>query len=185
MRIAVCDDEKKSRDMMIELIREYNLTRSDRSLTLSVFASANELLNFIEEYNRFDLYILDIIMPRMSGIQLGSALRESGDEGMIVYLTTSPDFAVDSYTVEAFHYLLKPIDAGSLFHCLDRAVDRFIQFHKNAVAVRTARSIRMLPIQDIRYAERTGRLICYHMRDGSVINSSTFNGTFKSAVAGT
>ncbi len=183
MRIALCDDEKFYREKILTLIREYSRTRQDFSFTLSVFSSAKELLNFTYEHGGFDLYILDIIMPEISGIQLGSALRRHGDEGMILYLTTSPDFAVDSYTVEAFHYLLKPVDAASFFRCMDKAADRFVQLQKDVFAIKTSNSVRMIPVSNLCYAERIRRLICYHMSDGSVINSATFNGTFRNAVA--
>lgn len=182
MRIAVCDDEQIYLEKIVKLIKEYNNTKQTLSFTLSAFSSADELLNYIDEHGRFDLYILDIIMPKTNGIQLGSALRSRGDNGMIIYLTTSPDFAVDSYTVEAFYYLLKPVDPTALFHCLDKAVDRLANFQKDAVAIRTANSVRMVPVQDILYAERVKRLICYHINDGSVINSATFNGTFQNAL---
>lgn len=182
MRIAVCDDTKPELDKILELLREYNRIRQDLSFTLSAFSCADELLNFIDEYGRFDLYILDIIMPETNGIQLGSALRERGDNGMIVYLTSSPDFAVDSYNIEAFHYLLKPIGAVSLFSCLDKAAEHLARLKKNAVAIKTSHSIRMIPVRDILYAERVRRLICYHIYDRSVINTATFSGTFQNAV---
>ena len=183
MRIALCDDEKYYREKILSLIREYSRTRQDLSFSLSAFSSAKELLNFTYEHGGFDLYILDIIMPEMSGIQLGSALRRHGDGGMILYLTTSPDFAVDSYTVEAFQYLLKPLDTISFFHCLDKASDRFLRLQRNVTAIKTSNSVRMVPIRDICYAERVRRLISYHMHDGSIINSATFNGSFRTAVA--
>lgn len=182
MRIAVCDDEKPELEKILELLRNYNRTRQDLAFTPSAFSCADELLNFIDEYGRFDLYILDIIMPEMNGIQLGSALRERGDNGMIVYLTTSPDFAVDSYNIEAFHYLLKPIGAVPFFSCLDRAAEHFTRLKKNTVTIKTSRSVRMIPVLDILYAERVRRLVSYHIYDGSVIDSATFNGTFQNAV---
>lgn len=183
MRIAVCDDEKRYREKIVNLIQEYEKIRQNYSFTVSAFSSAKALLNFKAEHGGFDLYILDILMPEMSGIRLGSALREQGDEGMILYLTTSPDFAVDSYTVEAFQYLLKPIDAVPLFRCLDKAADRFDELQKKAVAIKLPGSVRIISVHNICYAERVRRLICYHLIDHSVISSATFNGTFQNAVA--
>lgn len=183
MRIAICDDEKPYREKIVDLIREYNCTRQDLSLTLFSFSSANELLNFTYEHGGFDLYILDIVMPKTSGIQLGSALRVSGDDGMIIYLTTSPDFALESYAVEAFHYLLKPIDTAAFFHCLTKAADRFDHFKQAVIPVKTSSFLRMVPVRSICFAERMGRLVCYHLSDGSFLNSVTFNGSFQNAVA--
>lgn len=182
MRIAVCDDEKLYLEKIQTLIKKFSLTKQELSFSIFVFSSANELLNFTFEHGGFDLYILDIIMPEIDGIQLASALRKSGDDGMIIYLTTSPDFAVDSYSVDAFHYLLKPIDDASFLQCLNKAADYFARLQTNAVAIKTSNSIRMIPVRNICYAERVKRLICYHINDGSVINSATFNGTFQCAV---
>ena len=183
MRIAVCDDEKPELEKILGLLREYERARQDISFTLSAFSCAESLLNFVDEYGGFDLYILDIVMPETNGIQLGSALRKHGDEGMIIYLTNSPDFAVDSYTVEALGYLLKPISAAPLFSCLDKATDRFALRNQNVIIVRMSRSERVIPVWDILYAERVRRLVSYHTRNGSVINSATFNGPFQNAVS--
>ena len=62
-------------------------------------------------------------MPEMSGIELGIRLRELGCRGTIIYLTVSPDFAVDSYDARAFHYLLKPVKSTRLFEVLDQALE--------------------------------------------------------------
>lgn len=183
MRIAVCDDDELCRENILNLIREYNQTRKDLSIIWSAFSSADELKGYVDEHGGFDLYILDIIMPETNGIKLGSALRNNGDDGMIVYLTASPDFAVDSYTVEALNYLLKPIETASLFHCLDKAADHFNRFRKDVIAIKTSHSVRMVSVHCICYAERVGRLVAYHISDGSVINGVTFNGTFKNAIA--
>ena len=121
MQIALCDDETAYHQTMRELINRYKRIRPNLSLTLSSFSSGKVLLNHVDEYGGFDLYILDIIMAGMNGIELGTALRDRKDTGMVIYLTTSPDFALDSYKVEALNYLLKPVDADQLFLCLDKA----------------------------------------------------------------
>ena len=47
--------------------------------------------------------------------------------GLLLYLTTSPDFALDSYRVDAFDYLLKPVDRDLFFQSLDKAYHSFSQ----------------------------------------------------------
>lgn len=115
MQIALCDDEKTYHEKIKELIREYKQIHSDRTLLLSSFSSGKELINHVDEYGGFDLYILDCIMPEMNGIELGTALRMRDDAAILFYLTTSPDFALDSYRVDAFDYLLKPVDRDLFF----------------------------------------------------------------------
>ena len=182
MQIALCDDEEIYHEKIQNLIRQYKLIHSDRTFSLSSFSSGRELLNHVDEYGGFDLYILDCIMPGMNGIELGSALRRRDDAGILLYLTTSPDFALDSYRVDAFDYLLKPMDRDLFFQSLDKAYRSFSQILQEVVAVKTADSIRMLSIADIRYAERMEKHIDYYLTDNTVIHSTSFNGSFQSAV---
>ena len=182
MQIALCDDEEIYHEKIQNLIGQYKQLHSDRTLSLSSFSSGKELLNHVDEYGGFNLYILDCIMPGMNGIELGAALRKRGDSGFLLYLTTSPDFALDSYRVDAFDYLLKPVDRDLFFRSLDKAYRSFSQLMQEAVAVKTADSIRMLPIADIRYAERVDKHIDYYLTDNTVIHSTSFNGSFQSAV---
>lgn len=183
MQIAICDDDKQELENILSLLREYNRQRQEVPLTVNSFSSAEELLRFVDEHGGFDLYLLDIIMPKINGIQLGSVLRSRGDDGLIAYLTTSPDFAMDAYAVEAFHYLLKPIDMASLFRCLDKAADYLDRLRAKVISIKMSHSIRIVPVKDILYAERVKRLVCYYICDGSIIKSATFNGSFQTAVA--
>ena len=90
MRIALCDDETAYHETIQSLMKDYKLHHPDHSLSLSAFSSGRELLNHVDQYGGFDLYILDCIMPEMDGIEAGRALRERGEAGMIIYLTSSP-----------------------------------------------------------------------------------------------
>lgn len=183
MQIALCDDEKSCHETIKKLIGQYKQTKPDLSLSLSSFFSGKALLNHVDEFGGFDLYILDCIMPEMNGIELGTALRRRDDTGILIYLTTSPDFALDSYRVEAFDYLLKPVDKNLFFQSLDKAYRSFSQAMQEVVSVKTSDSIRMIPVADIRYAERIEKQIYYYITDNTVICSITFNSSFQNAVA--
>lgn len=182
MQIALCDDEAAYHQTIKDFIRQYKKARPDLSLTLSSFFSGKELLNHVDEYGGFDLYVLDVIMPKMNGIELGTALRDREDTGMVIYLTTSPDFALDSYKVEALNYLLKPVGAKQLFQCLDKACHAFSKTMREVISVKTPDSSRIISVADIRYAERTGKQISYYMTDNSYFCSATFNGSFQNAM---
>lgn len=184
MHIALCDDEPKCHETIKELLRRYKEANPGYSFSLSSFYNGKELLNHVDEYGGFDLYILDCIMPDMDGIHLGSALRQRGDTGLLIYLTTSPDFALDSYRVNAFDYLLKPIDQTLFFQSFEKACRSFSQLMQEVLQVKTADSIRMIPVNDIRYVERIGKQIYYYLTDNSVIRSVTFNGSFQNAMTG-
>lgn len=183
IRIALCDDEAACHEKITRLLQKYKQAASLFSFTLSYFSSGKELLDFIDKHGGFSLYILDIIMPGINGIQLGTALRKRKDAGLIVYLTSSPDFALESYNTEALHYLLKPIDDSRFFSCMDKVVSHLKQSHKETISIKTPDSVRAVPIQDILYVERAGRRIRYYLVHNTIVNSITFSGTFPNAVA--
>lgn len=183
LRIAICDDEASCHETSKKLLTEYSQTNSTLSFALSFFSSGRELLDYIDNNGTFDLYILDIIMPDMNGIQLGTLLREQNDDGMIIYLTYSPDFAVESYNTDALHYLLKPIDRKQFFLCIDKAINRLKRSWAETISIKTPESTRIVPIKNILYAERVNRRIRYYLNDGTVIDSMTFSGTFQHATA--
>lgn len=114
-----------------------------------------------------DIALLDILMPGMTGTSLAAALRSAGFEGHIVFLTSSNDFAAESYAVGALSYLLKPVDRAALRAVLDRAA---APAHADTAsfAVRQGKLMRQIPFQSFLYAEVIGHTLEFHLLGGEV-----------------
>lgn len=67
----------------------------------------------------FDILFLDILMPGVNGIDTASEIRKLDNNIKIIFLTSSAEFAVQSYTVGAYFYQLKPIWKESFFRLMD------------------------------------------------------------------
>lgn len=182
LRIALCDDEEKQLNQTAVLLNTYFQSRPDLCGQVETFRSGSALLARIEEAGGFDLYVLDILMPGLSGIDTGRRLRALGDGGEIIYLTSSNDFAADSYDVRAFFYLLKPVNEGKLFQVLDAAVENLKRRRSSAVVVTTVDGPRRIRLERIRYVERVGRYMRYYCTD-TTIDSQTIRVSFREAVA--
>ena len=63
--------------------------------------------DFLQVKERYDILILDIDLPGISGIELGHRLRKNGDDTAVVFLTAYPQYAAESYVIEAWQYVLK------------------------------------------------------------------------------
>lgn len=124
IRIAVCDDNELQHEIMSDLLQEYTLTPvgSLSEIDIRFFSGGRDLILDVRDKGGYDIYILDMIMPDINGIELATTLRLIGDSGKIIFLTSSLEYAVASYDVEAFYYMLKPVDRQKLFRILDRAV---------------------------------------------------------------
>ncbi len=181
LTVALCDDDQEQLAKMEGLLADYGARRPGSVLRTAAFSSGEALLDAWED-GGFDLYILDIMMSGISGIQTGERLREMGASGEIVFLTVSNEYAADSYGVGAFFYLLKPVDRDKLFSVLDRVTDKLRRRRQEGVVVSTAGGPRHIPFEQILYAERAGRVMRYHCTDGTV-DSRTLRGSFRETAA--
>lgn len=181
-RIAVCDDEAVQRQHIDALLEKYFSMHPGYPVQRSLFSDGNELIAAVKSGESFQLYILDILMPKLDGIRTGVALRELGLEEDILFLTTSSDYGIESYQARAADYLLKPVDQVRLFSDLDRILQQHARRRQEQILVNTSSGIRQLPINQILYAERMERAVVYRCIDGQRIKSRTLQGSFEEGV---
>lgn len=182
LRIALCDDEADKLRETAALVQRYFQARPSVSGQVEAFPSGGELIARVQEPRGFDIYILDILMPGLSGIDAARKLRQLGDGGEIIYITNSNDFAADSYEVRAFSYLLKPVDEARLFKVLDGAVEKLERRRSSSVMVSTPNGLLRLRLESILYVERLGHRMRFHCTDGTV-DSQSIRSPFKTAAA--
>ena len=182
LKIAVCDDDPEQLQQTAALLQSYLRAHPALEGQNTIFEDNRSLLEQAQAQKGFDLYVLDIIMPDLSGIETGRRLRSLGDGGEIVYLTSSNEFAADSYDVRAFFYLLKPVEDTKLFQVLDGAVEKLHRRRSNAVVVPTSEGPRRILLEHICYVERTGRIMRYYCVHGPV-DSQTIRSSFKEMAA--
>ncbi|MDE7272120.1 MAG: response regulator, partial [Lachnospiraceae bacterium] len=118
--IAVCDDmpiECADIAKQIETI----LKQSNMDFVIKKFFSGMEL---IQRKESFDIIFLDIKMPEISGMELAKEMRKQGKQSLIVFITSAREYVFEAFDVEAFQYLLKPIQKDKLSYVLEKATKR-------------------------------------------------------------
>ena len=181
MNIAICDDDRFCREEALDAANEYISQNENKAVTVDIFSHAEDLLEAVNKNGGYDIYILDVLMPDTNGIELGKLLRDGGYDGKIIYLTSSEEFAVHSYKVKAFDYLLKPIDKNSFFECLENAVNSVMEKSGKRILVKTKDSTVKLNFESIMYAELNRRSISYYLSNGKKIESTQLRSTFSEA----
>ena len=107
-KIAICDDERLLRkDLRKTLERELEL--SGITYLIEEFQCGEELVREFSPHE-FDLIFLDIEMRELNGIETAKLLRKRGEDAVIIFVTSHPDFVFHGYEVQAFHYILKPYE---------------------------------------------------------------------------
>lgn len=166
IRIALCDDVSVQLAMVDDIVRSYFQT-NDIEVETKLFSRGEQLIEYVNEIGPFDMYILDMIMPGIKGIEVGQQLRQMGDHGKIVYLTATSEYAVESYEVDAFFYLLKPISVKAIHKVLDKAVilAGMPITEDKKLEIKTREGKRIINFSDINYVDIVNRGLCYHMTD--------------------
>lgn len=172
MKIAICDDDNlellEINGMVEEFIRSHS---SEHRITSETFHNGLDLLAAIEKGLRFDIFLLDIIMPLIDGIELAKEIRNKDTIAKILFLTSSPDFAVDSYGVNAFYYLLKPIKKEELLPLLEKASAAVIDKSEKYVIVKNGTALTKIVLNKLQYAEVIGRTISFFLTNGETVES--------------
>ena len=171
MNIAICDDDQQSCEILNILLKEYATRKDISNLSVSIFTNGHDLLDTIQNCSSFDICILDIVMPEVSGIELGVKLRNSEYDGLIIYLTSSRDHAIDSYKAKAFNYILKPVIPEDLYSTLDDAIKNISSKVDKNIIVKTKDGNVRISTSSILYVELCKRILVYHLADGSSVES--------------
>lgn len=163
---AVCDDEPR---MLEELTARLRAALEERSTPSRVesFSSGAALL---ERGGDFDLILLDIRMEGMDGMEAARRLRQAGDRGLLIFVTALEELVFDAFAVEAFDYLLKPLDAARFRQTVDRALRALERRSGGRILVQRGTLRRMIPLGDIVYGEVLGRKVYLHLRDGTTVD---------------
>lgn len=169
LKLAICDDRQSDLAELQALLEEYRETRRELELAVFAYSSASALLDAGSD---FDLFLLDILMPGLNGIELGQELRRKNPMAPILYLTTSRDFALESYRTEAMGYLLKPVDRDALFRNLDRATERCVMEKARALVVYVEDGMRRIFYYELVCAEAARRTLFFHLTNGTVLASA-------------
>lgn len=183
MNIAICDDEHSCREQVEEIVRAYAEEHPEHHISCSVFEWTDELIDAAGKLGGFDVYILDIVMQSdINGIQLGLKLREMNYNGKIIYLTSSEEYAIDSFRVKAFNYITKPVERVSFFAALDEVCEA-IEKNDKSIIVKSKENSVKIHFDTILYAELQKRAIVYHLVGGACVESTTLRTNFTDAVA--
>ena len=183
LHIAVCDDEQRQLSLIKALLQEYQVLHPELDLRVDTFTSDVTLLEHLRGNGGFDLYLLDVLMPESNGIELGIKLRKMDQGGQLLYLTTSPDYAIDSYLAKASGYLLKPIRKEVLFPILDNSIESWMREHQVFITIKARNGLQRLSLHTVVYCELVGHCVQYHLTDGSVLSGMSVRTSFREAVA--
>lgn len=155
-RIAICDDVVLERELLYLLLQKC----ADRQM-ISQFGSGEELL---ASHEHFDLVFLDIFMGGITGMETARCLLEKSPKTRIVFLTSSPNFALESYDVHAFDYILKPLQPERLAAVWERFAGEH-QPTERYLIINDLAETKKLPYDSIEFIESCQHYVTIHLTE--------------------
>ena len=171
IKIAFCDDDLSVLKELSILMDRYRVERN-QDITYAAFHSPLELLAEVERGTELDIIFLDVLMPGQNGISTAKEIRKYDTLVKIIYLTSSAEYAVDSYSVGAYFYQLKPIWQESFYRMMDSVLSECRRNEEKSLILRSKSGITRMDLDKLQYCEVMGRTLLFHRQDGVVLDSA-------------
>lgn len=187
IRIAVCDDNSIELSKTMELVKGY-LEKTGRNVDISKYSSSVRLKKdidtaFMDGTPLFDLFILDVMMPEVTGMDIAEHIRSLYKKDVpIAFTTTSTEFAFKAFSVHAFRYLDKPLKEDAVAEMLDYFFDYMNEKEEQIFSIPAKGAVVTVKRDDIMYVENVSRNLVFSMSDGSKHKSVSIRKSFESSV---
>lgn len=165
MRIAVCDDDRAIREEIFRLVQ-----KQVSEVDIAEYQLGEELIN---AKGNFDIYFLDIKMGKVSGMDIARRIREQEESNrqrsIIIFVTGYREYMEAAFDVNAFHYLIKPIDVEKFSEVFNRAwkeASVFEEQTKKHIMVKSSGTQQKLLLKDIYYIESGNKKVIFHTTNG-------------------
>ena len=173
MKLAICDDEKRIRDIIAESVKEVS-----EKIEIEFYADAKGILSASFDS---DILFLDIQMPGIDGMGAAKMLRSSGKKTVIVFVTALEDQVFNAFDVGAFNYIVKPFTKAKIIEVFKKAVkqaedQRLVEtaiFEQEeagrTITVKSGGTNTRVILSEVQYAEIYDRRIILHMESSDDI----------------
>lgn len=169
VKIALCDNDFSDLEAIGVLLERYR-TERNRKLKVVMFHDPLELLSAMEEQSeRFDILFLDILMPFQNGIETAAEIRQYNKDLKIIFLTSSLEFGVQAFSVNAYQYLLKPISVENFFPVMDALCEICDKERASSFLLHCKSGIVRVEPRQIEYCEIINRTLLFHLTSGQVL----------------
>ena len=171
MRIVFCDDDSVVLSQLTKMVEEFFRMSGG---VVPEFATYNNGEQLICSETRVDIAFLDVEMPGISGIHIGTKLKEQNPQVKIFIVTAYSDYLDEAMRFQVFRYLSKPIDRSRLFRNLKDAVYAY-NMESREFLIETADGVFIRRAEEIIFVETAQRKVLIHTVDGCFVSSNNMD----------
>ena len=166
IRIAICDDEKHMSDHIRSMVLNF-FRKKNREISLRMFSGGEELLSY---NGQIDILFLDIQMKDMDGMETARKLRAGRFRGVLIFITVLKEMVFQSFEVQAYDYLVKPVDDKQFEKTMERLYASMQNASEDSLLVQKGYEGRIIPKDEIVFCEIIDRKIYLNLASGEVVD---------------
>ncbi len=166
IRIAICDDEKHMSEHIRAMASDF-FRKKNREIHFRTFLSGEELLNFD---GQIDILFLDIQMKGMDGLETARKLRAGQFRGFLIFITVLKEMVFQSFEVQAYDYLVKPVDEKQFEKTMERLFASMQNNGEDSLLVQKGYEGRIIREEEIVFCEVIDRKIYLNLTSGEVVD---------------
>lgn len=166
IRIAICDDEKNMSDHIKTITSDF-FRKKNREIHIRTFAGGEELLNYD---GQIDILFLDIQMKDMNGMETARKLRAGKFRGFLIFITVLKEMVFQSFEVQAYDYLVKPVDEKQFERTMERCLASMQNTGEDSLLVQKGYEGRIIRTDEIVFCEIIDRKIYLNLVSGEVVD---------------
>ena len=168
VRVAICDDQQEYLAGVHDAVSSYFSRRPEFSVQISDFSSPTRFLEELGRSSGWDIVVLDICLPGILGTDIAKEIRRRHDRTEIIFISVSRDYAIEAFSLNAVHYVVKPFTDAQLEEAMDRAMESFGEKSMRRLLVNVGNgAVQSVSIDKILYIESQGYRRVVHALDGS------------------
>lgn len=168
LNICLCDNDINILNYYSNRISELS-EKNNYPHKIENFRSGKDLIFELEQNpNKFNIIIIDIIMKNINGIDIAEMIRGFGYNGIIIFLTSSKEFALDSFKVEPLNYILKNEADYKFDNIFLKAAFKVYKISNKNIVILSKPYSKIINLDTIVYMESLNKKVLLHKVSGEV-----------------
>ena len=167
LNIAVVDDSRLDAENLSRVVQRWLTENQHAYSSLTHYSNGEELLRNFEP-DKFNLVFLDILMKNLNGIDTARKIRLYDKHALLVFTTTSREFAFDAFPLHPFDYVIKPYESKKLGQVMTEAIN-FLNAPDPSINVRVSRSVYSVPLRSILSVSARDHYVELTLTDGRCV----------------
>lgn len=165
IKIAIVDDERVSRERILQFIENY-LKNTDELFEIQQYESSMGLLLDLDQGKYYDLFLLDIEIPKITGLELAHEIRKKAYDSAIIFVTNYNNYAIEAYEVDTFRYISKVNLEEKLKEALEVLLPKLTERKRECYIIKYYLDTEILILRDIYGLKKEGKYVVFYHKKG-------------------